>query len=113
MHPNLRFVVPEEGMYFWADSMMIPNRAAHRANAERWIDHYYQPEIAARLCAYATGVCPVPGARAEMERIDPEYADNPLLFPPPEILARTYDMMLLDETRNRRYLRDFTQAMGS
>jgi spermidine/putrescine transport system substrate-binding protein len=112
-YPHLRFVVPEEGMVVWADCMIIPNKSTHKANAERWINHYYEPEVAARLVKGTLGVSPVAGAREAMERIDPQLAANPFLFPSVELLANTYQMMPLTETQNRRYLRDFAQAMGA
>ncbi len=33
-NPNLKFVVPEEGLSLWSDNMMVPNFATHQANAE-------------------------------------------------------------------------------
>ncbi|MEU6588090.1 spermidine/putrescine ABC transporter substrate-binding protein [Streptomyces sp. NPDC046881] len=84
-NPDIRFVVPEEGAELWADSLMIPNRAGHKANAERLIDFYYDPEVAAELAAWVTYVCPVPAARAILaaaeDRDTAALADNPLIFP--------------------------------
>ncbi|MCW2747685.1 MAG: transporter substrate-binding protein, partial [Nocardioidaceae bacterium] len=48
---NLVFVTPEEGLMIWADNMLVPNLAEHQANAEKWIDYYYEPEVAAKLAA--------------------------------------------------------------
>ncbi len=61
--PDIEFVVPEEGAELWSESLMIPNLARHKANAERLIDYYYQPEVAADLAAWVNYVCPVPAAR--------------------------------------------------
>ncbi|MEU1013158.1 extracellular solute-binding protein [Streptomyces sp. NPDC005890] len=84
-NPDIRFVVPEEGAELWSDSLMIPNRARHKANAERLIDFYYDPEVAAELAAWVTYVCPVPAARAILaaaeDRDTAALADNPLIFP--------------------------------
>jgi spermidine/putrescine transport system substrate-binding protein len=112
-YPHIRFVVPEEGMYLWTDNMMVPNRADHKAHAERWIDYYYEPEIAARLCATVTGLCPVAGAREAMERLDPRKAANPFLFPPDELFASAFEIMPLEPATMRRYLRDLADAAGS
>ncbi|GHI55029.1 spermidine/putrescine ABC transporter substrate-binding protein [Streptomyces rubradiris] len=91
-NPDIRFVVPEEGAELWSDSLMIPNRARHKANAERLIDYYYQPEVAAKLAAWVNYVCPVPAAR-EVLAADPDkdtaaLADNPLIFPDPVMRER-------------------------
>ncbi|KUN25346.1 polyamine ABC transporter substrate-binding protein [Streptomyces corchorusii] len=84
-NPDIRFVVPEEGAELWSDSLMIPDRARHKANAERLIDYYYAPEVAARLAAWVNYVCPVPAAREILAAAKDEetaaLADNPLIFP--------------------------------
>ncbi|MET8612113.1 polyamine ABC transporter substrate-binding protein [Streptomyces misionensis] len=91
-NPDIRFVVPEEGAELWSDSLMIPNRARHKANAERLIDYYYRPEVAAELAAWVNYVCPVPAAR-EVLAADPDkdtaaLADNPLIFPDETMRSR-------------------------
>ncbi|MFD9909001.1 spermidine/putrescine ABC transporter substrate-binding protein [Streptomyces sp. NPDC059063] len=83
--PDIEFVVPEEGAELWAESLMIPNLARHKRNAEKLIDHYYQPEVAAELAAWVNYVCPVPAARDVLASAkDKELAalaENPLIFP--------------------------------
>lgn len=61
--PDIRFVVPEDGAELWSESLMIPNLARHKTNAERLVDFYYDPEVAAELAAWVNYVCPVPAAR--------------------------------------------------
>ncbi|MFJ7168744.1 spermidine/putrescine ABC transporter substrate-binding protein [Streptomyces globosus] len=84
-NPDIEFVVPEEGGELWAESLLIPNLARHKANAEALIDHYYAPEVAAELAAAVAYVCPVPAARevlaASPDRERAELAENPLVFP--------------------------------
>ena len=41
------------------------------------MDYYYEPEVAAEVAAYVNYICPVQGAQAEMEKIDPELAESP------------------------------------
>ncbi len=76
-----RFVIPESGGMLWTDNMMVPAMARHRNNAERWMDWYYRPDIAAEVAAYVQYICPVQGAREAMEKIDPSLMDNPFIFP--------------------------------
>ncbi|MEU8712764.1 extracellular solute-binding protein [Streptomyces sp. NPDC048663] len=91
-NPDIRFVVPEEGAELWSDSLMIPDRAAHKANAERLVDHYYEPEVAARLAAWVNYVCPVPAAQqvlaASKDKDTAALAENPLIFPNPAMRRR-------------------------
>jgi spermidine/putrescine transport system substrate-binding protein len=83
--PDIEFVVPEEGAELWSESLMIPNLARHKANAERLIDFYYRPEVAAELAAWVNYVCPVPAARDVLASSDDEetaaLAEDPLIFP--------------------------------
>ena len=53
------------------------------------MDYYYDPAVAAQVAAYVNYICPVEGAQAEMEKIDPELAESPLIFPTAEDLATT------------------------
>ncbi|MGP4006578.1 extracellular solute-binding protein [Streptomyces sp. 4N124] len=84
-NPHIRFLVPEEGAELWAESLMIPNQAAHKANAERLIDYYYDPEVAAELAAWVNYVCPVPAAQDVLASSKDEetaaLAEDPLIFP--------------------------------
>ncbi|MFJ2868797.1 spermidine/putrescine ABC transporter substrate-binding protein [Kitasatospora sp. NPDC087314] len=95
-NPDIEFVVPEEGGELWAESLLIPNRARHKRNAELLIDHYYQPEVAAELAAFVQYICPVPAARevlaASGDKDKAELAENPLLFPTDEMRARLHTM---------------------
>ncbi|MEV6025186.1 spermidine/putrescine ABC transporter substrate-binding protein [Streptomyces sp. NPDC052036] len=84
-NPDIHFVVPEEGAELWSDSLMIPDRARHKANAEQLVDYYYQPEVAAALAAWVNYVCPVPAAQNVLAAAKDEdaaaLAENPLIFP--------------------------------
>ncbi|MEW2248791.1 spermidine/putrescine ABC transporter substrate-binding protein [Streptomyces sp. NPDC006975] len=84
-NPDIEFVVPEEGAELWAESLMVPDLARHKANAERLIDHYYRPEVAAELAAWVTYVCPVPAAQevlaSSSDADTAALADDPLIFP--------------------------------
>ncbi|MFJ1868484.1 spermidine/putrescine ABC transporter substrate-binding protein [Streptomyces sp. NPDC088097] len=84
-NPDIEFVVPEEGAELWAESLLIPNLARHKANAEALVDYYYDPAVAAELAAAVNYVCPVPAARevlaASPDKETAELAENPLIFP--------------------------------
>ncbi len=111
-NPDIKFVTPEEGLSIWSDNMIIPSGAEHQANAEKWIDYYYQPEVAAKLAAWVNYICPVEGAQAEMEKIDPSLVDNPLIFPDAETLSVTFDFMDLDDQQQKQYEGDWADVTG-
>lgn len=111
-NPDIRWVVPEEGLALWSDNMMVPNLATHQANAEDWIDYYFRPDVAAKLAAWVNYICPVQGAREEMESIDASLVDNPLIFPDDETLAQTFAFMPLDDRASTEYERDWADVTG-
>ncbi|MGW8552105.1 polyamine ABC transporter substrate-binding protein [Streptomyces tubercidicus] len=84
-NPDIEFVVPEEGAELWAESLLIPDLAEHKRNAERLIDYYYRPEVAADLAAWVNYVCPVPAARdilaSSKDKERAALAEDPLIFP--------------------------------
>ncbi|MFJ6404947.1 spermidine/putrescine ABC transporter substrate-binding protein [Streptomyces hydrogenans] len=91
-NPDIAFVVPEEGGELWAESLMIPNLARHKANAEKLVDYYYEPEVAAELAAWVNYVCPVPAAQNVLADSGDEelaaLAEDPLIFPDKEMRSR-------------------------
>ncbi|MFF3395285.1 spermidine/putrescine ABC transporter substrate-binding protein [Streptomyces sp. NPDC002669] len=91
-NPEIEFVVPEEGAELWSESLMIPNLARHKRNAEKLVDYYYEPEVAAELAAWVNYVCPVPAARevlaAAKDKETAELAEDPLIFPDDEMRER-------------------------
>ncbi|WP_328911538.1 spermidine/putrescine ABC transporter substrate-binding protein [Streptomyces sp. NBC_00234] len=84
-NPDIEFVVPQEGAELWSESLMIPNLAGHKRNAEKLVDHYYDPEVAAELATWVNYVCPVPAAREVLASSEDEetaaLAEDPLIFP--------------------------------
>ncbi|MET9497372.1 spermidine/putrescine ABC transporter substrate-binding protein [Streptomyces sp. NPDC006552] len=90
--PDIEFVVPREGAELWAESLMIPNLADHKANAERLIDYYYAPEAAAELAAWVNYVCPVPAAKdvlaSSKDKETAALAEDPLIFPDDTMRSR-------------------------
>jgi spermidine/putrescine transport system substrate-binding protein len=112
-NPDIKWVVPEEGLAIWADNMMVPNKADHKANAEALMNYYYEPEVAATVAAWVNYICPVEGAKEAMEKIDKSLVDNDLIFPSPDFLEQTFLFKELDEKTRRTYSTDFTKAIGA
>ena len=105
--------LPESGGMLWTDNMMIPVQAASKANAEAFINFYYDPEIAARVAEYVQYISPVEGAREVMEGIDPSLVDNPWIFPTAKELDNSYVFMSLTPEQNETYTREFQRAIGN
>ena len=66
---------------------MVSITSRHRKNAQKLMDYYYDPKVAAEVAAWVNYICPVEGAREEMEKIDPELAESPFIFPGEDYIA--------------------------
>jgi spermidine/putrescine transport system substrate-binding protein len=92
---------------------MIPIGSPHKKNAETLMDFYYRPDIAAEVAAWVNFICPVEGAQQEMERIDPELADSPWIFPTDEILENSYVFRPLSPDEETEYSTAFQSVIGN
>jgi len=106
------FAIPDSGGMLWADNMLIPSVATHKANAERLMNYYYDPIVAARLAEWVQYVCPVQGAQEAMQQIDPDLVDDPWIFPTPELLATVEEFMSLGIDKRLAYDREFQKAVN-
>jgi spermidine/putrescine transport system substrate-binding protein len=88
-HPEIGFVVPDEGAMFWTDSMVIPAMAQHPVDAAIYMDFVYEPRIAAMIAAWVWYVSPVPEAKKIVAEDlgEEEVAGSPLVFPGPDVSA--------------------------
>lgn len=97
------FFLPESGGTISADTFMVPIGATHKKNAETLINYYYDPVNAAELAAWVNYITPVVGAYEEAIKIDPELAENKLIFPDEEFLSRTHAFRALDAQEEQSY----------
>jgi spermidine/putrescine transport system substrate-binding protein len=86
-NPNLKFVIPEEGGDIWTDNMLIPT-GGDVFTASTFMNYVYRPDVAAQIEAYVNYICPVKGAKEEIVKIDKSLAENQLIFPDDETLAK-------------------------
>jgi spermidine/putrescine transport system substrate-binding protein len=77
--------------------MVIPVGATNKFTAELMMNFVYDPKIAAQIADYVFYVSPVNGAAAEIAKIDPSAATNPLLFPPPAVVAGQHNFQFLTD----------------
>ena len=109
------FAIPESGGTISGDNLMIPSTASAegKANAEKLINFYYDPAIAAEVAAYVNYVCPVKGAQAEMEKIAPELASSPFIFPDDAMSKRLNVFRSLTPTEETTWTEAFEKAAGN
>jgi spermidine/putrescine transport system substrate-binding protein len=109
------FAIPESGGTISGDNMMIPYTATAeaKANAEKLINWYYDPAIAAEVAAYVNYVTPVKGAQAEMEKIDPALAASEFIFPTEKTMANLSVFRSLTPAEETSWTEAFQKAAGN
>jgi spermidine/putrescine transport system substrate-binding protein len=109
------FAIPESGGTISGDNLMIPSTASAegKASAEKLINFYYDPAIAAEVAAYVNYVCPVKGAQAEMEKIAPELASSPFIFPDDAMSKRLNVFRSLTPAEETSWTEAFQKAAGN
>lgn len=105
------FALPETGGTLWSDNFLIPIGSTQKSNAQRLIDYYYEPEVAAEVAAWVNYITPVVGAREAMEKLDPSQVDNQLIFPNEETLAQAHIFRTLTNEEQQKYSAQF-EAVG-
>ena len=109
------FAIPESGGTISGDNLMIPYTATAeaKANAEKLINWYYDPAIAAEVAAYVNFVTPVKGAQAEMEKIDPALAASEFIFPTEKTMANLSVFRSLTPAEETSWSEAFQKAAGN
>ena len=109
------FAIPESGGTISGDNLMIPYTATAeaKASAEKLINWYYDPAIAAEVAAYVNYVTPVKGAQAEMEKIDPALAASEFIFPTEKTMANLSVFRSLTPTEETTWTEAFQKAAGN
>lgn len=97
------FVFPDSGATISSDSFVVPMGATHKKNVEALINYYYDPVNAAELAAWVNFVTPVVGAKEEAMKLDPALAENQLIFPSEETLAKTHAFRALTGQEEQRF----------
>jgi spermidine/putrescine transport system substrate-binding protein len=110
---NYGFAIPESGGTLWSDNMLIASTSANKANSEALMNHYYDPAIAAEVAAWVNYICPVKGAQAEMEKIDPELAMSPFIFPDETTLSKVQVFRGLEAEEEFNFSAAFQEAIGA
>jgi spermidine/putrescine transport system substrate-binding protein len=110
---KFEFALPESGGTLWSDNMMIPSTSHNRLNAEKVMNYYYEPAVAAQVAAHVNYICPVKGAQAEMEKIDPALAKSPYIFPDATELSKAKVFRSLTPAEETTFTTAFQKATGN
>jgi spermidine/putrescine transport system substrate-binding protein len=97
------FFIPETGGTISADVFTVPLGSTHKKNAEALINYYYDPVNAAELAAWVNYITPVVGAYEEAIKLDPELAENKLIFPDEKFLASAFGFRALTAAEEQSF----------
>lgn len=112
-NPHIKCVIPDSGYMTSTDNLVVPVKAKHKKNAERLIDFYYRPDVAAVLAAYVNYVSPVLGVRAELAKLDKNAANNPLILPDAAMAAKAHVFRALTITEESLFEQKFSTLIGA
>jgi len=112
-NPAVKFVFPESGATSWADTMVVPKGARNIEDAAQWMNFVYDPVQAAQITTWVGYVSPVAGVREEVEKLDPDLANDPLVFPDDAKLANTKGFAPLSDAVEAEYAAAFSAITGA
>ncbi|MGD8189668.1 ABC transporter substrate-binding protein [Brevibacillus ginsengisoli] len=84
--PQIKTILPKEGLLIAFDNFVIPKGAKHKKTAEAFINFLLEPEISAEISKTFPYINPNSEAR---KLIDKATLDNIAIYPPPEEMKRT------------------------
>ena len=105
------FALPDSGGTLWNDTFVVPMGSKRKANAEALMNYYYEPEVAAEVAAWVNYITPVDGAKDAMESIDPELAENQLIFPDEQTLSQAHVFRTLTASEEKDYQAEFQKVL--
>jgi spermidine/putrescine transport system substrate-binding protein len=82
---DIEIVVPREGSALSFDDMVIPADAPNPELAHKFINFLYDPEVSAKNTEFVCYLCP---NKASYGLLDAELLENPILFPPEDVVSR-------------------------
>ncbi|MBG1232071.1 ABC transporter substrate-binding protein [Aestuariivirga litoralis] len=91
---DLDFSIPKEGSNRWQDTMAIASGAPHPENAHAFLNFICDPAVNAEIVKTIHYGTPNEAARALM---DDDYKNNPITFPPADVLAKCDPSLYLGE----------------
>ncbi len=104
---KIDYRIPKEGAIVWIDVMAIPKDAPHPDAAAKWIDHILDPVVVAGI---SNAIMYANPNKASRPLLDASLRDNPIIFPPADVMARLVAISPKSERFVRSRNRAWTQA---
>jgi spermidine/putrescine transport system substrate-binding protein len=109
-NPHLKWAIPEKGGIIWTDNMLIPVGGSV-PTASTYMNFVYDPKIAAQIAVGTSYISGVKGVKDEAIKLDPDSANNPLIFPDDDTLTQVHfnDPAMVN---NQDYITRWQQVQG-
>lgn len=104
---EIAYSIPEEGAQQWFDMMAIPADAPNPDAAHAFLNFIMDPQITADITNY---VFYANANAASMPLVDPEIANDPAIFPSPEVREKLFPTLARDARTDRLMTRLWTQV---
>ncbi|MEO5373517.1 MAG: polyamine ABC transporter substrate-binding protein [Alphaproteobacteria bacterium] len=103
---RIAITIPKEGAILNVDAMAIPADAPHPDNAHRFIDYMMRPKVIADI---TNAVGYASANSASMALVDKAIREDPAIYPPAEVRARTFIVPVpnqdFERARNRAWMK--------
>jgi spermidine/putrescine transport system substrate-binding protein len=109
----LKTVFPQEGSLSWYDNMCIPSYAQHKTNAEKLMNFYLDPAIAAQLDDSINYIPVVTGAVDALKTLDAAAASNPFIVPTAAEESGSKPFMSITTAKMDKYTKTYNQVIGA
>ncbi len=100
IEPKITYVVPEEGTILWVDCLVVLAASKNQVLAHRFIDFLHEPKNAAQLARYLHYA--TVNQAAEL-LLPPEHLHDPVIYPPPSVMAKSEFLAKPPARIDRRY----------
>jgi spermidine/putrescine transport system substrate-binding protein len=108
--PDIGFVVPREGSQISSDNLCVPKGARDPVRAMQFVNYLLDAKAGAEIARTIRYPTPNAAAKALMPA---DYRDSPVVFPPPDVLARCAYASYTGEAMARLYEETLTRIRAA
>jgi putrescine transport system substrate-binding protein len=105
---KIGYSIPSQGAQMWFDMMAIPKDAPHVAEAHEFINYIMKPEVIAKASNF---VFYANGNKASQQFVDKEVLDDPVIYPPDEMMKKLFTTTPYDNKIQKTVTRLWTTVI--
>lgn len=106
-HPDIEYVVPEEGGNLWVDYLVVMRASPRQELARKFIDFLLEPKNAARLAQFVYYATP---NRAAEKLLPKDFLADPVIYPPRSVLEKSESYNIYPPRVQKRRNNIFTRV---